>query len=696
MKNYTTDRIRNIGMIGHGGEGKTTLTEAMLFDAGAADRLGKVEDGTTISDYDPEEIKRKISIGSALAPLEWKDRKINVIDVPGYFDFVGEMVGSLRVADSACIVVGAVSGVSVGTGKAWDMCKAHNIPRLIFINQLDREHADFAKTIRQLKELYGTAIAPFQVPLTEDGQFTGFVDIIAMKAWQFKGKDLGEAPVPENMNEMIEPIRTMLVEAAAETSEELMEKYFSGEELTEEEIRSALRSGVVCGDIVPVICGSAINNQGVETMMDTIVDYLPAPGECGNFKGEDPRTRKPAERSCTTSDPCSALVFKTVVDPFVGKLSLFKVLSGEMKTGITLYNPSKDKLEKINNIYFLRGKKQSSADKVTAGDIAAVAKLQDTVTGDTLCDASRPILYPGINFPAPAISLAVEARDEGDEDKVFAGLHRLTEEDPTFTVEKNRATGEMLISGVGEMHLDVIARKLQNKFGVSAVYREPRIPYRETIRKPLQAEGKYKKQSGGHGQYGHVWIEFEPMKDEDSDQEFEFVDRIVGGVVPRQYIPAVEKGLKECLPNGILAGYPMVGLRATLYDGSYHSVDSSEMAFKVAASLAYKKLEQSDPVLLEPIMKAEVVVPDEYMGDIIGDLNKRRGRILGMNPAGNGLQQIVAEVPQAEMIRYATDLRSMTQARGSFLVAFERYEEVPANISARVVEQAKSEAEQPQ
>ena len=596
MKNYTTDKIRNIGIIGHGGEGKTTLTEAMLFNTGATDRFGRVEDGTTITDYDPEEVKRQISISAALAPLEWNHHKINVIDIPGYFDFIGEMVGSLRVVDSACIVVGAVSGVIVGTEKAWDYCREHNIPKLIFVNQMDRENANFMKVIHQLKELYGTAIAPFQVPITEGGQFTGFVDVIAMKTRQFKGKDLVEIPVPAEMNEVIEPIRTMLVEAAAETSEELMEKYFSGEELTEEEIRSAIRNGVICGEIVPVVCGSAVNNQGVTTLMDTIIRYLPAPGECGNPKGQHPQTKEPMERSCSPSEPFSALVFKTVVDPFVGKLSLFKVLSGEMTTGITLYNPNKDKSEKINNIYYLRGKKQSATDKVTAGDIAAVAKLQFTVTGDTLCDQANPIIYKGIEFPAPSISLAVESLKEGDEDKVFAGLYRLTEEDPTFTVEKNQDTGEMLISGVGEMHLEIISRRLQNKFGVAAAYREPKIPYRETIRKPLKAEGKHKKQSGGHGQYGHVWIDFEPIAD--SDQDFEFVDKVVGGVVPRQYIPAVEKGLRECLPKGVLAGYPMVSLRATLYDGSYHSVDSSEMAFKVAASLAYKKLEQANPVLL--------------------------------------------------------------------------------------------------
>ena len=692
MKNYTTDKIRNIGIIGHGGEGKTTLTEAMLFNAGAIDRFGRVEDGTTTTDYDPEEIKRQISISATVAPLEWNNHKLNIIDIPGYFDFIGEMIGSLKVADSACIVVGAVSGVTVGAEKAWNYCKEHNIPKLIFINQVDRENSNVMKVITQLKDLYGNAIAPFQIPIMEDGQFIGYVDIITMKAKQFQGKELIEIPIPTGMNNVIEPIRTMLVEAAVETSEELMGKYFDGEELTEQEVHDAVRKGVVCGDIVPVMCGSAVNNQGVRLLMDIIAGYMPAPGDCGNPVGVNPQTQNKIERSYSTSEPFSAFVFKTVVDPFVGKLSLFKVMSGELTSGTGLYNVNKEMPEKVNTIYLLRGKKQVTVEKVTAGDIAAVAKLQHTVTGDTLCDQNNQIIYETIHFPEPSISLAIESQKEGEEDKVFAGLHRLTEEDPTFTVEKSPETGQMLISGVGEMHLEIIAKRLQNKFGAVAVFKDPKVPYRETIRKSIKAEGKHKKQSGGHGQFGHVWIEFEPLIN--TDQGFEFVDKVVGGVVPRSYIPAVEKGLHECLPKGVLAGYPMVGLRATLYDGSYHAVDSSEMAFKIAAAQAYKKLDQASPVILEPIMKAEVLVTDEYMGDIIGDLNRRRGRILGMNPSGNGLQEVVAEVPQAEMVKYATDLRSMTQARGSFKLSFIRYDEVPGNISGKIIEQAKLDAEE--
>lgn len=692
MKDYKTGNIRNIGIIGHGGEGKTTLTEAMLFNAGATDRFGRIEDGTTTTDYDPEEIKRNISISAAMAPLEWNNHKINAIDAPGYFDFIGEMIQTLRVADGAVIVVGAVSGVVVGTEKAWDYCKEYNIPKIIFINQMDRENANYMKTLDQLEDLYGTAVAPLQMPIVENGEFKGIVNISDMTAVEFAGKSSKQIPIPENMMADVEPIRTLLVEAAAETSEELMEKYFDGEELTIEEIHDAIREGVIAGEIVPVLCGSAVNNAGVRELMDMILEFMPSPDERPAATGVNPKTEQETSRKVDVSEPFSALVFKTVVDPFVGKLSIFKVLSGELASGATVYNPNKDKSEKAGSIYSLRGKKQSNVDKVVAGDIGAIAKLQHTLTGDTLCDPSNPVKYEGINFPEPCISLAVQSQKSGEEDKVFSGLYRLTEEDPTFAVDKSPETGEMLISGVGEMHLEVVASRLRNKFGVEAAFSEPKIPYRETIRKTIKAEGRHKKQSGGHGQYGHVWIEFQPM--ETTDEQFEFVDQIVGGVVPRQYIPAVEKGLNESINKGVLAGYPVVGLKAILYDGSYHSVDSSEMAFKIAANLAFRKLEQANPVLLEPIMKAEVLVTDEYMGDIIGDLNRRRGRILGMAPTSNGLQKVEAEVPLAEMTKYATDLRSMTQARGSFKLTFERYEEIPANISAKVIEEIKREAEQ--
>lgn len=692
MKSYAIDKIRNIAIIGHGSEGKTTLTEAMLFNAGGTDRFGRVEDGTTTTDYDPEEIKRQISISAALAPLEWNNNKINIIDVPGYFDFVGEMLEALRAVDGAVIVVGAVSGVMVGTEKAWDYCEKYGIPRLVFVNQMDREHVNYMKVLDQLKEKYGTAIVPFHIPIMESNQFKGYVSVIDMKAKEFTGKEVKEIPIPDHMLAEIEPIRTMLVEAAAETSEELMEKYFEGEELTDDEIRTAIRKGVLEGGIVPVLCGSAINNVGIKELMDDIINYLPSPADRPAAVGTNPNTGDPIERKASASEPFSAFVFKTVIDPFVGKLSIFKVMSGELTAGASVYNPNKQRNEKTGSLYILKGKKQIQVDKITAGDIGAFAKLQHTVTGDTLCDPNSPIVYEGIEFPEPSISLAVAPEKQGEEEKVFSGLSRLMEEDPTFKIEQRNDIGQTLISGIGEMQLDIIASKLKSKFGVNVIFKEPKVAYRETIRKSIKAEGKHKKQTGGHGQYGHVWIEFEPI--DITEKEFEFVDKIVGGVVPRQYIPAVEKGLIESLSKGVLAGYPTIGIRATLYDGSYHSVDSSEMAFKIAAALAFKKLEQANPVLLEPIMKAEIVVPDEYMGDIIGDLNRRRGRILGMTPLSGGMQKVEAEVPQAEMFKYATDLRSMTQARGSFKLSFVRYEEVPANISAKIIEQAKKEAEQ--
>jgi elongation factor G len=490
----------------------------------------------------------------------------------------------------------------------------------------------------------------------------------------------------------VESIREMIVEAAAENDDDLLEKYFSGEELSNEEIRLALRKGIVSADVVPVLCGSALDNAGIQALMDNILEFMPSPEDRPAMVGTNPKSKDMEERIADEKAPFSAQVFKTVADPFVGKLSLFRVFSGTLTTDMSLYNSNKEKTEKINNIFVMRGKKQTAVDKLVAGDIGAIAKLQVTMTGDTICDSAAPIVFDQITFPEPSISLAVNAKNQGEEEKVFTGLYRLEEEDPSFRLEKNTETGDTLISGLGELHIEVITKKLQNKFGVEVVLTDPKIPYRETIRKSVKAEGKHKKQSGGHGQYGHCWIEFEPITDGSAD--FEFVDKIVGGVVPKQYIPAVEKGLRESMEHGVLAGYPVVGIRCTLYDGSYHSVDSSELAFKIAASLAFKKgCAEADPVLLEPIYRVEVTIPDEYMGEIIGDLNRRRGRILGMNPI-DGLQQVIAEVPLAEMFKYATDLRSMTQARGSFTMTFERYEEVPAQNAAKIIEQAKREMEE--
>ncbi len=690
MKQYPVSAIRNVCLMSHGGAGKTSLAEAMLFNTGVLDRLGKVVDGTTTTDYDPEEIKRKASINTSLAPLEWKGDKFNIIDTPGYFDFVGGVMEGIRVADSAVIVVSGKSGVSVGTEKAWEYSTDRSIPRIVFINKMDEDNSDFYSTLDQLRDKFGKTIAPFQVPIREGEHFVGFVNVVDMQARRFDGQKVIDIAVPEDMIDKVEPVREMILESVAESSEELMEKFFAGEEFTIEEIHHALRIGVEEGNIVPVLCGSAITNTGVQVLMDAIVEYFPAPDEMGETVGARPGSTDVISRKPNANEPLSAIVFKTIADPYVGKLSLFRVFSGELKADSIVLNPNTGAQEKIGHVYTLRGKKQIETDKISAGDIGAVPKLSNTNTGDTLCDASNPIILKGVNYPEPVISLAIMPKSKGDEEKISSGLHRLMEEDPTFKIELNHETHQQLISGIGEQHLDVIVSKLKTKFGVSVDLCDPKVPYREAIRKKVKVEGKHKKQSGGHGQFGHVWIEFEPQ----DGGELLFEEKIFGGSVPKNYIPAVEKGLRESMVHGVLAGYPVVNLKATLVDGSYHPVDSSEMAFKIAASVAYKKgLEQAGPVLLEPIAHVEVYVPNDYMGDIIGDLNKRRGRILGMNPRDGGIQQVVAEVPLAEMFKYATDLRSMTHARGNFTSEFERYDEAPMQVAQKVIEEAKKEHE---
>ncbi len=687
---YKAENIRNIAFMGHGGDGKTTLTESILFGTGAADRFGKVEDGNTTSDYDPEEIKRHISISASLAPVQYNNTKINIIDCPGYFDFLGETVSALNAADGAVIVMSAVSGLNVGAEKAMDMTKKKKLPKIIFINQMDRENANYLKVLTQLEEKYGSSIAPIQYPIMENGVMTGYVDVASNVSYKFNGKKLEKIDTPAHLSDQLADARSRLIEAAAENDEELLEKYFAEEELTTDEIIKGLLEGVHSGSTVPVCGGSALESKCTDFLLEQIIAFIPSCAgkkyPCKKADGSD------GEIVCDSSGSFAAQVFKTITDPFVGKLSLFKVISGVIKSDTPLYNPNVDKAEKAGTIYTMRGKKQIPEEQLNAGDIGAVAKLQYTLTYHTLCTEANKVIFPIPEIPKPSITMSVFPKKQGDEDKVFNGLRRLEEEDVTFKLSKNEETNEMQISGLGEMHLDVISKKLKNKFNAEIILAEPKIPYRETIRKSVKAEGKHKKQSGGHGQYGHCWIEFEPITD--GSANFEFVDKVVGGVVPRAYIPAVEKGLLECVKKGVLAGYPVVNLRCTLYDGSYHDVDSSEMAFKIAASLAYKKgLKEANPVLLEPIYHVEVIVPDDYMGDIIGDLNKRRGRILGMSPVEEG-QKVVAEVPYAEMLKYSTDLRSMTQARGTFDMWFERYEEAPPNIAAKVIEAAAAQAEE--
>jgi len=688
MKDYSVKKLRNVCLLAHGGAGKTTLAEAMLFNTGVLDRFGKVVDGNTTTDYDPEEIKRKISISTAIAPCEWKDHKINVIDTPGYFDFVGEVKQGVRVADAALILVPAKDGIQVGVEKSWAYANEQHIPRMFFVSKMDEENANFMQVYNQLVDTFGKGVIAFQIPIIDGEKFVGIVDVINMKASKFEKDKLIDIEIPSSLNSQIEEIREAIKEAVAETDEDLMEKFFSGEEFTPEEIKKGLCIGITDGSIIPVFCGSAINNSGVKLLMDALIEYVPAPDFKGTIKAKKPGTDEKLELNISPEEKLSALVFKTIADPFVGKISIFRVYSGTLKSDSVVYNSKAGKAEKVAQIFTLRGKKQLPVDKLIAGDIGAVAKLQYTSTNDTLCDQSNPVELEKIIFPEPNLSLAVEPKAKGDEEKIGSGLSRLQDEDPTFKVTLNTETKQTIISGVGEQHLDVIVSKLKSKFGVSVNLVEPKVPYRETIRKKVKVEGKHKKQSGGHGQYGHVWIEFEPGESEG----LTFEEKIFGGAVPKQYHPAVEKGLQEAIAKGVLAGYPVVNLKATLVDGSYHDVDSSEMAFKIAAKLAYKKgLPQANPVLLEPIMHAEIYIPDSYMGDIIGDLNKRRGRILGMNPQDNGLQQVVAEVPMSEMFKYANDLRSMTQGRGYFTIWFERYEEAPANIAQKVIENAKKE-----
>ena len=651
-----------------------------------------MEDGNTVTDFEAEEIKRKISISAAIAPIDWNQKMLNVIDVPGYFDFVGEMMGPLRVVETAAILVSAVGGIAVGTEKAWNYATKNNVGKMFIVNQMDRDHADFMKVQAHLRERFGNSVVPILLPIGNGPDFRGVVNVLENKAYERVGKGAPkEVPVPADMADDIALALEEITEAAAMSDDELTMKYLEEGELSHEEILEGFKIGMFTGQIAPVVACSALTGTGVAKLLDVMADFLPSPKRAV-YKGVNPRTDAEETRACKSEEPFSAFVYKTIADPFVGKLSLFKVMSGTLSGSGNLYNANSDKSEKIAGIYVLRGKKQINTQLLNAGDMGALSKLQFTNTGDTLCDPSKPIKYPPIEYPAPCISKAVFAAKQGEEDKVFSGLARLMEEDPSIKIEKNVETTETLLSGQGELHLDVIRNKLATKFGAQANLQDPRIPYRETIKKTVKMQGRHKKQSGGHGQFGDVWIEFSPASDTGID--FEFEDAVVGGVVPRNFIPSVEKGLRENIRRGVLAGYPMVGLHAKLYDGSYHPVDSSEMAFKTAARIAYKKgCMEAGPVLLEPIMHVEVLVPDEYMGDVMGDMNKRRGRIMGMNQV-DGQQQLVAEAPLAEMFKYATDLRSMTQARGSFLMTFERYEEVPANVAQKIIESAKKEEDE--
>lgn len=685
MKKYGTEFLRNVALLGHGGAGKTSLAEAMLFVAKGINRLGRVDDGTSIMDFDPEETRRGITINTSLAPVEWKDNKINILDTPGYFDFVGDVIAAVTVADSALLVVCASSGVEVGTEKAWDQLEEANLPRTIFINKMERENANFSKVIDELRDHFGPKIVPVQLPIGNGEAFSGIVDLVKMKAFIKDGDQLKEGEIPADMMDEVEQAREEMVEAAAVADDELMLKFLEGEELTDKEIEQAVKLGTQTGEMVPVLCGSASDTIGVPLLLDHLVQCMPSPAE-RTIVGRD---QEGNEVTISTDDgQLSALVYKTMADPYVGKLTLFRVFSGTFRSDSSVYNVRTQRDERIGQLFVIKGKDHIAVSELGAGDLGAVAKLQDTTTNDTLSSKDRKVAIEPIAFPKPTMTLAIEPKTKGDEDKIGSGLSRLAEEDPTFVVEKSFETGQNLVSGMGDLHLEVIMSQLSKKFGVEVELTDPIVPYRETIRGRAKAEGKHRKQSGGRGQYGHVMLEISPA-DPELDDRLEFVDDIFGGAVPRQYIPAVEKGLREILDDGPLAGFPVDNVRVSLYDGSYHAVDSSEMAFKIAAGMAFRKgFLEANPVLLEPIMNVEIVVPEAFTGDIMGDMNKKRGRILGMEPRGK-YQVIKAQVPMAEMFKYAIDLRSMTQGRGSFTSEFSHYEEVPAQIAEQVIAAAK-------
>ncbi len=694
MKTYETSSIRNTALISHGGAGKTSLTEALLFTSGVTNRLGKVENGTTVSDFDPEETKRQMSINTSLAPCEWNNMKINILDTPGYFDFVGEVHAALRVADASIVVVCAASGVEVGTEKVWEYADDYEMPRMVVINKVDRENANFSEALEQLRQNFGTKVIPVQIPIGQESSFKGMVNLVEMKALTFSedGREVKEEEIPGELSDQVETYREMMMESLAETDDELLMKYLEGEPLTDEEIKDSLKTGTREGAVVPVLCGAFTRNIGSQPLMDLINYCLPSPADVGEVKGRVPGCEEEeTTRQISVEEPTSALVFKTLADPYVGRINFFKVFSGKIQSDSQVYNANKGKNERLAQVFIMRGKTQISLEEAVAGDIAAVAKLAETTTGDTLCDKASPLVLEPITFPSPVISYAVKPKTKGEEEKVFAGLTRFLDEDPTLKVEKNIETKQNLLWGMGELHLDIVCSRLAKKFGVEVELDSPKVPYREAIKETVKIEGKHKKQSGGRGQFGHVWLEIAPL---DSGEEFEFEDKIFGGAVPKQYIPAVEKGIREAMEEGILAKNPVTEIKAVLYDGSYHTVDSSEMAFKIAASMAFKKgMEKAKPVLLEPIMDVEITVPEEYMGDIMGDINSKRGRIIGTEPL-DGKQIIKAQVPLEEMFRYAIDLRSMTQGRGFFTMEFNRYEEVPDHIAKKIIEASKEGEEE--
>lgn len=692
MKVYSSDQIRNVVVLGHSGCGKTSVLESALNVAGVTTRIGKIEEGNTVSDYDPEEIRRKVSISASIIPIEWKDEKINFIDTPGYFDFVGEVKQAVRAADLALIVVSGKSGIEVGAEKAWEYATELGLPKMIFVNGMDDENADLDKVVADLKEKFGKSIAPLQTPFKENGKFVGFVNAIKREGRKYVNGRTEDCSVPDDIKDAVDTMHKMIEEAVAETDDDLMEKFFNEEEFTVEEIQKGIKKGIADGSVTPVLCGSAYFSIGIRVLLNSLITFVPPASELRKtITAKNSKTGEAVEIACNENSPLSALVFKTIADPYVGRLSIFRVYSGVLKKDTPLYNTKNDFIEKVGHIYVMRGKEQIEVNELHAGDIGAIAKLVNTATSDTLCVKEFPVLFDDIKYPKSYYSMAIIPKGKGDEDKISQVLAKFREEDKTLFVELNVETKQNVVQGAGDAHLDVLVNKLRSKYKMEVELIPAVVPYRETIKSKVEVRGKHKKQSGGHGQFGDVVMRFEPSGDQSADYIFE--QSVFGGSVPRQYYPAVEKGIQECIKAGPIAGYPVVGLKATLLDGSYHAVDSSEMAFKLATAIAFKDgFMQAKPVILEPIAKIEVIVPDEYTGDIMGDMNKRRGRILGMEK--NGKKQVVsAEAPMAEMFKYPLDLRSMTQGRGEFTMKFDRYEEAPPEVQAKVIEYRKKELE---
>ena len=688
MKNYNTGRIRNLALVGHSGSGKTSLTEAMLFKAGTIGKLGNINSGNTVSDYDKEEIERKASISLSVSSLEWNDTKINLIDAPGYFDFEGQVKSALKASEAALFVLDAQAGIEVGTEKYWKYCEKIGLPRIIFVNKIDKEDVNFNELVANLHTQFGKKITPLVLTLGDGAHpgagkdFKGLIDIMKKEAYTYNGFDREKAMIPEIRMLEVEEVYNQLAEIVALTDDNLMEKFFEGINFTTEEFAKGITNAMIAGSVVPLIVGSATEGYGIDELLNIISYYMPAPNNKKAHIGF--RSLDGENRQVDENEPFSAYVFKTYMDPFVGRISLFKVLSGKITKDDSIYNSTRKVDEKSAGLFRLEGKKQIEVDQVVAGDIGAFTKLEETETGDTLSDKNNPIVFKTLKQPQASLTYAIVPKTKKDEDKIGHALLKLQEEDTSFVFERNNETKQLTISGVGNVQLQIVLDKLKNKYGVETERIPLRIPYRETITGKSDVQGKHKKQSGGAGQYGDVFIKFEPI-----EEGFEFTEEVFGGAVPKNYFPAVEKGLEESLEKGILAGYPVVGIKATLYDGSYHPVDSNEMAFKLAAAIAFREgMKKANPVLLEPIMKLETTIPEEYLGDVMGDINKKRGRILGMEPQEDGTQVIIAEAPYAELFEYAIDLRSMTQGRGSFEMDFVRYEQVPKEQANKIIEKS--------